>query len=123
MSAHHLLPVQIGLAASLNGQHRYEDARQLLQDLPPGHPPSDVSRQNHLAVAELGLWMSGEAEARARATVAEAERLHGPAHYATLRAGTLLGSAIAWQAGVTRPRRYCKQMPKRGSSTSARTTP
>lgn len=97
VGAHHLVPVWIGLAASLNGQNRYEDARQLLQDLQPGHAHLNVSRQNQLAVAELGLWMSGEAEARARATVAEAERLHGPAHYATLRAGTLLGSAIAWQ--------------------------
>jgi len=85
------------VAASLNGQHGYEDARQLLQDLQPGHAHLNVTRENHMAVAELGLWMSGEAEAGARATVAEAERLHGPAHYATPRAGTLLGSAIASQ--------------------------
>lgn len=97
VTAHNLVPVRIGLAASLNGQHRYEDARQLLQDLQPGHAHLNVSRQNQLAVAELGLDRPGEAEAKAREAVLESERLHGPAHHATLRAGTLLGSAIARQ--------------------------
>jgi hypothetical protein len=50
-----------------------------------------------LATAELGLGMPGEAEARARETVAEAERLHGPAHHSVLVVGALLGSAIARQ--------------------------
>jgi tetratricopeptide (TPR) repeat protein len=97
VTAHTLVPVRIGLATSLNGQHRYEEARRILQDLPRGHSGWNLAVQTQLAVAELGLGMPGEAEARARETIAEAERLHGPAHWATLRAGTVLGSALARQ--------------------------
>src|SRR5580658_5154759 len=97
VTAHTLVPVRIGLATSLNGQQRYEEARRILQDIPPGHSGWKIAVQTLLAVAELGLGMPGDAEARARETIAEAERLHGPAHWATLRAGTLLGSALARQ--------------------------
>jgi hypothetical protein len=97
LHAHRLVPLRIVLAGSLNGQRRHQEARQVLQDLPPGHPAWNLNIQLQLAIAELGLGMPGEAEARARETVAEAERLHGPAHHATLAAGTLLGSAIARQ--------------------------
>jgi hypothetical protein len=69
----------------------------LWRAIAPGHPGWQVTVQTQLAVAELGLGMPGDAEARARETIAEAERLHGPAHWATLRAGTLLGSALARQ--------------------------
>jgi tetratricopeptide (TPR) repeat protein len=99
LSAHHLIPVRIGLATSLISQHRYSEARRVLEDLQPAHPHpwSNVSIQIQLAAAELGLGMLGEAEARARDAVTEAERLQGPAHFSALRAGTLLGSAIARQ--------------------------
>jgi tetratricopeptide (TPR) repeat protein len=97
-TAHNLVALRIGLASSLNRQHRYEEARRILQDLPSAHAGWNVTLKIELAAAELGLGMPGEAEARAREAVTEAERLHGPAHFETLRAGTLLGSAIARQA-------------------------
>jgi tetratricopeptide (TPR) repeat protein len=97
LPAHRLVQLRVALAGSLNGQRRHQEARQILQDLPPGHPAWNVTIGIQLATAELGLGMPGEAEARARETVAEAERLHGPAHYTALAAGTLLGSAIAGQ--------------------------
>lgn len=97
VTAHNLTPVRIGLAASLNGLHRYQEAERILRDLPSGHPGWNVTIQTLLAAAELGLGMPGEAEARAREAVTEAERIHGPAHFTTLRAGTVLGSAIARQ--------------------------
>jgi hypothetical protein len=56
-----------------------------------------VRVQSLLGAARLGLGMPGEAEAAAREAVTEAERALGPAHYLTLVAGTLLGSAIARQ--------------------------
>jgi eukaryotic-like serine/threonine-protein kinase len=97
VTAHTLTPMRIGLAASLNGLHRYEEAERMLRDLPPGHSGWKLTIQILLADAELGLGMPGEAEARAREAVTEAERVHGPAHFTTLRAGTVLGSAIARQ--------------------------
>jgi tetratricopeptide (TPR) repeat protein len=97
VTAHHLIPIRIGLAATLNCSHRYEEAERILRDLPPGHSGGNLSIQILLADAELGLGMAGEAEARAREAVTEAERLNGPAHFTALRAGTLLGSAIARQ--------------------------
>jgi len=95
--AHQLVPLRVGLAGSLNGQHRHQEARRILQALQPGQPAFNVVIQIQLAAAELGLGMPGDAEARAREAVTNAERIHGPAHYATLAAGTLLGSAIARQ--------------------------
>jgi tetratricopeptide (TPR) repeat protein len=97
--AHSLVSLRVVLASSLTGQHRYEEARRILQGIRPGHwhPAWTVGIQTQLAAAELGLGMPGEAEARAREAVTEAERISGPAHYTTLRAGTLLGSAIARQ--------------------------
>lgn len=97
--AHSLVSLRVVLASSLNGQHRYEEARRILQGIRPGHwhPAWTVGIQVQLAAAELGLGMPGEAEARAREAATEAERISGPAHYTTLRAGTLLGSAIARQ--------------------------
>lgn len=99
VGAHQLIPVRVCLTSSLVSQHRYSEARQVLQDLQLGHPhPAwDVNILIQLAAVELGLGMPGEAEARAREAVAEAERLNGPAHFSALRAGTLLGSAIARQ--------------------------
>jgi tetratricopeptide (TPR) repeat protein len=86
-----------GLAASLNGQHRYQEAERTVQDLQPRQAADRVRIQSELGAARLGLGMPAEAEAAAREAVTEAERALGPAHYLTLAAGTLLGSAIARQ--------------------------
>lgn len=91
------LSLTTGLASSINAQHRHQEAERMLCGLKSESPAGRVSIRLQLAVAQLGMGMPGDAEAAAREAIAEAERALGPAHYATLEGGGVLGSAIARQ--------------------------
>lgn len=85
------------LADSLNGQQRYAEVEQLLQNLRPGQPLRTVAVQRCLAAAQLGLGKLTEAETTARAAVSGGSQFMSPVHFETLAAGMLLGSALARQ--------------------------
>jgi hypothetical protein len=91
------LGLTTGLASSVDSQHRHQEAERILRGLKSGSPSGRASIQLQLAAAQLGMGMPGDAEAAAREAITEAERTLGPAHYAVLAGGTLLGSAIARQ--------------------------
>ena len=76
-----------GLAASLNGQHRYQEAERTVQDLQPRQAADSVRVQSLLGAARLGLGMPGEAEAAAREAVTEAERVPRPGPLPDARGG------------------------------------
>ena len=108
---HHVIlaMLRVGLAQSLNGQERYAEAERMMRDLRPDQPHRVVSVRNQLAPAQLGLGLLAEAEATARAAVSEGTQVLSPVHYLTLTAGTLLGSALAFQGKLDEAARQLRE--------------
>jgi tetratricopeptide (TPR) repeat protein len=97
--------LRCGLAQSLNAQERYAEAERILAGLRPQDPDRMVSVRLRLATAQLGLGKLAEAEATAQEAVSEGTWAMSPAHYLTLSAGTVLGSALARQGRLDEAQR------------------
>ena len=105
ISARVVVALRRSLAGCLNAQERYAEAEEIMQAMEPERP-GDIARVRlPLGTAQLGLGQAAEAEASAREAVRSAGSVNGPHHYLTLRAGTLLGAAVARQGNLDEARR------------------
>ncbi|GAA1249189.1 hypothetical protein GCM10009665_45020 [Kitasatospora nipponensis] len=92
----------MGLARSLRGQGRHEEALQILADTEARHQQARDGEHTSLlhtltAQTLLGLDRPDEAEPRARRAVETAQAHHGPHHHYSLEAATTLANVLGAQ--------------------------
>ncbi|WP_035838875.1 tetratricopeptide repeat protein [Kitasatospora azatica] len=101
----------LGLARSLNGQGRHEEALRILTDARTRCRQSGDTEHVSLlhtltARALLGLERLDDAETQARQAVEAARTHHGPTHHRSLEAATTLASVLAARGRHTDAREH-----------------
>ncbi|GAA1259903.1 hypothetical protein GCM10009665_57420 [Kitasatospora nipponensis] len=101
----------LGLALSLKGQGRHEEALQVLTDTAAAYlqdRDNEYTSLLHTLTAQtlLGLNRPDEAELQARQAVEAAKAHQGPSHHRSLEAATTLGSVLAAQQHHTEAREH-----------------